>query len=425
MPAPAQPLHPRTAVGCAVVAIALLLFLPWAAATDPGLGTAALPGEAGWWLAVAVLLTQAALVSWVGRAPAVLPPVVSAVPLIVIAATPGAVFSIGAVAVATAVFLAVVARSSTRLWPGLLCTGLVLGIGQFANEVHTFGTPTTTALITSPLHVVIVVGLPLLLGLVIASRRDADAARTEQVAALRREQGAVLQAEMARQRTALSRELHDIAAHHMSGIAVIAAAMDRQIDSDPATAKQSARQIREQSRAVLDDLRRLVGLLREEADAARPVETLESVTALVEERRAYGAEIDLVVPEHVVEPGPLTQLVVYRMVQESLANAAAHAPGAHCVVELAAPDATQLQVRVRNGVPTGPDRGPGGGFGLLGMAERAQLVGAELRHGPTSDGGWEVALTLPLDDPPPLPLDDPPATNSTAPNRTALREEPA
>jgi signal transduction histidine kinase len=203
---------------------------------------------------------------------------------------------------------------------------------------------------------------------------------------------------------AMSRELHDIAAHHMSGIALMAAAMERQVDSDPGAAKLSARQVRAQSRAVLDDLRRLVGLLREEADATRPVESLDAVAALVENRRAAGAEIDLVVPagdpEHGLGVGPLAQLVVHRMVQESLANAAAHAPGARCGVEIGEPHDGRLVVTVRNGAPSGPDPGPGSGFGLLGMAERAQLVGADLTHGATPDGGWEVRLTLPVEDPP-------------------------
>jgi signal transduction histidine kinase len=234
------------------------------------------------------------------------------------------------------------------------------------------------------------------------------------VQALRREQDALLQAAVARQRVAMSRELHDIAAHHMSGIALMAAAMDRQIDSDPAAAKRSARQVREQSSAVLDDLRRLVGLLREDADAARPVETLDAVSALVEARRAAGAEIDLVLPAERQEVGPLAQLVAYRMVQESLANAAAHAPGARCVVEIGEPRGGRLAITVRNGPPTGPDPGPGSGFGLVGMAERAQLVGGDLTCGATPDGGWEVRLTLPVEDPistvgAPAPLPEAPA----------------
>jgi signal transduction histidine kinase len=126
------------------------------------------------------------------------------------------------------------------------------------------------------------------------------------------------------------------------------------------------------------------------------------VSALVETRRAAGSEIDLVVPAGDPAPdvglGSLAQLVAYRMVQESLANAAAHAPGARCAVEIGEPHDGRLTITVRNGTPAGPDPGPCGGFGLVGMAERAQLVGGELTCGATPDGGWEVRLTLPVGD---------------------------
>src|SRR5690606_7896237 len=102
--------------------------------------------------------------------------------------------------------------------------------------------------------------------------------------------------------------------------------------------------------------------------------------------------------------GPLAQLAAYRTVQESLANALRPAPGAPCVVTLAS-DEDAVAVTARN-EPAGPAAGRGptaarlggsGGFGLLGMRERAELTGSDLRYGPTPDGGWEVVLRLPRD----------------------------
>ncbi|HEY0216014.1 MAG TPA: ATP-binding protein, partial [Cellulomonas sp.] len=94
--------------------------------------------------------------------------------------------------------------------------------------------------------------------------------------------------------------------------------------------------------------------------------------------------------------GPLAQLAGYRMVQESLANAARHAPGAGCTVELDDRDDAEVVLVVRNAATTQvPVRTPGGGTGLRGMRERAELVGADLRYGPTVHGGWEVRLALP------------------------------
>ncbi|MGC7095363.1 sensor histidine kinase [Amycolatopsis lurida] len=345
---------------------------------------------------MAVLLLQAAGVAWVGRAPAVVVPGLAGVTLVLVPVAPGPAFTLTAVAVLVSVFLAVMARPARPLWMPLLAAGVLLATGQFVTAGARGASGAGAAGVGAVLQALLVIGLPLLFGSVIAARRDAHEARRLELAALRREQDALLQAAISRQRTALSRELHDIAAHHLSGIAMMAAAVARQIDTNPATAKQSVAQIREQSRAVLTDLRRLVGLLREETDAVRPVETLDAVAGLVESRRAAGAEIELRVPPRWEEPGPLAQLVAYRMVQESLANAAVHAPGAPCAVEIGAPHEGWITISVRNGVPTGPDPGPGGGFGLIGMAERAQLVGAELDHGPTPEGGWEVRLRLPL-----------------------------
>lgn len=391
------PLHPAAAVGSGLFAICLLLALPAGTAVEPDPGLPRL-GDAGWWTVVAVLVLQAVAVVWVGRFPTTVLPGLTALPLVLVWSVPGGAFSATAVAELAGVFLAVVARPPRR-WVLVVVTALLLATGQFLNQVRA-GEGLGTAVAGGLLQGLSVVGLPLLFGLVVAAQRDTREARHHEVQALRREQDALLSAAVSRERMAMSRELHDIAAHHMSGIALMAAAMDRQIDTDPATAKQSARQVREQSRAVLDDLRRLVGLLREDADATRPVESLDALAALVENRRATGSEIDLVLPAGSAEPGvgPLGQLVVYRMVQESLANAAVHAPGARCAVEIGEPRDGRLAVVVRNGAPTGPDPGPGGGFGLVGMAERAQLVGADLTYGPSPDGGWEVRLTLPVED---------------------------
>ncbi|RYZ31928.1 MAG: hypothetical protein EOP01_02315, partial [Propionibacteriaceae bacterium] len=197
-------------------------------------------------------------------------------------------------------------------------------------------------------------------------------------------------------------------AHHLTGIALLAAAIVRQVDEDPAAAKASAGQVREQSRTVLTDLRRLVTLLREDADAPRPVETVAALTALVEDRCATGAAIGLTVTEPVaqraVDVGPLGQLVVHRMVQESLSNAAAHAPGAPCTVEVRTSEDQGLVVLVRNAAVAAPRAGSRGehrsGFGLMGMAERAQLVGGSLTYGPTGAGGWFVRLVVPFDEAP-------------------------
>ena len=98
--------------------------------------------------------------------------------------------------------------------------------------------------------------------------------------------------------------------------------------------------------------------------------------------------------------GPLAQLAAYRMVQESLANAARHAPGARCEVVVDDRDTASLVVTVRNDPATRPpDVAVGSsGFGLVGMRERVSMLGGSLETGRTPDGGFTVSATLPLDD---------------------------
>lgn len=394
--------HTLTAAGCAVVSVVLLLSLRALTGGDPDLGPVPEPGAAAWWAVLVVVALQAAAVVWSGQRPALVLPALPALALVVALTAPGAAFGLTAVAVLAAVFLAVLARPLRQLWPVLVASGVLLAAGQAISEARGASADVPAALTAAVAQSVTVIGVPLLLGSVVAAQRDVAEARRQEVRALRREQDALLQAAVSRQRVAMSRELHDIAAHHMSGIALMASAIDRQIEADPATAKRSARQIREQSRTVLEDLRRLVGLLREDADDALPMDALEAVSALVDSRRAAGMEIDLLLPPGRAQlgsgVGPLAQLVAYRMVQESLANALAHAPGARCAVEIVAPGGSDVTVVVRNGAPTSPDPGPGGGFGLVGMVERAELVGGRLHYGPTGDGGWEVRLALPAED---------------------------
>ena len=147
---------------------------------------------------------------------------------------------------------------------------------------------------------------------------------------------------------------------------------------------------------MLDDLRRLVGLLRDGAASDPDTETLETVPDLVETARAADRPVELRMLDAGADGvGPLAQLVAYRMVQEALANAATHAPGAVCTVELDGRNRAAYSVTVRNEAAHAPRTTSTGGFGLIGMRERADLVGGGLSIGPDADGGWTVHLRLP------------------------------
>lgn len=211
------------------------------------------------------------------------------------------------------------------------------------------------------------------------------------------------------ERARMARELHDIAAHHLSGMVVQAAAVERLIDSDPEQARAVTHALRLQGKSTLTSLRTAVGILREHLggpvdgtggldDDGGPVPGVVAIPALV------GA----VPPEEQVrtevtgEPWdlpPVADVTVYRVVQEGLSNARQHAAGAPVVVRLSW-EASGLRVEVENSSPSltpagAPADGSRQGLGLLGMHERADLVGATLHAGATPSGGWLVRLRVP------------------------------
>lgn len=389
------------ALGTAVVALGLLIGLPPLDALEPDGTALALrvpaPFTAAWTVLAIGLLVQSAALLAARRAPRTVLVAVSALPVLVAALAPQSLdlFGLTALPVVVAVVLAALRVPLARLWPTLLVAGALVAAGSAV---------LSGALGQGVLQAVGAVGLPLLVTLLVRSRREVRAARTAEASAVFREQDALVDAAVSRERAAMARELHDIAAHHLSGIALMAAVIDRQIDSDPERAHEGARQVREQSTAVLDDLRRLVGLLREDVPAERAVETVAGIVDLVERARFRSdVRLEVLAGDHARGAqeladgvGPLAQLAAYRTVQEALANAALHAPSAPCTVTVDDRDSTRVVIRVENAPAAAPaaPTSPSGGNGLRGMRERADLVGASLQTGPTATGGWLVELAL-------------------------------
>lgn len=388
------------ALASAVLALGGLLLLPLLAAVEPEEGTGAITAAA-WWLMPAFIVVQTVALLQVKQAPRAVVVMVALVPAAHALLIPGTTFSLLTVAVTFAVFWAALRQPLRQLSAVLLAVVVLVALSQAVNELRSGAAFDVLTVGGAFLQAVSVVGLPLVIGLFAAARRDVRTSRANEVLALERERDAVIEAAVSRERIAMSRELHDIAAHHMSGIALLSSAMYRQIDVDPEAAKVSAQQVRAQSTAALDDLRRVVGLLRDGAEGSRSVETLPAVRELVDAQVAAGCSVkyEQFPGGHELGAGigPLAQLVAYRMVQESLANVAAHAPGASCVVELDDRAKDVLTVCVRNAGDHAPDPGPGSGFGLVGMRERAELVDGGLDYGATADGGWQVRLSLPRD----------------------------
>lgn len=385
-----------------ILGVLALPAVPLVVAIDPGaepvLGvTVPSPAEPTWWMGLGLITAQALTLRRRHAHPTlVLLGTALAIPL-------GGLLRLGdaigalSVAVILAAFTCGSQAVSRRQVPALVAAITLAAVG--------------TAAAGQPLGSSVVQGLgivlaPSVIAAWIRGRQDLASARREQQRARAGETEARIQSALDRERTDMARELHDIAAHHLSGMAVMTAAISTQIDTDPPAAKRAVQQVRDQCTDLLTDLRSLVGLLRETGaepaalhTSPRGPESLAGIPQLVAGARATGAQVTLRVLPGTGELGrgigPLAQLSGYRMVQESLANAALHAPGAACTVLVDDSAPTHLQVEVRNDPPSSPPRpGRTGGLGLVGMRERAELTSSRLHHGETSAGGWEVVLTI-------------------------------
>ena len=222
-------------------------------------------------------------------------------------------------------------------------------------------------------------------------------ARLEREARARQEERSVVLEERAR----IARDLHDVVAHHMSMVAVQAESARFRLDGlDDATLAELA-SIAGSARAALSDVRGILTVLRGDGEAERaPQPTLAELADLVDASRNAGAQVRLDVTGARRGLPAVLEISAYRIVQESLANAARHAPGAAVVVTVHYGE-HELAVTVSNGPPPGlPARGEpvagDGGHGLTGMVERAELLGGRLRAGPDDDGGFQVEAHLPV-----------------------------
>ena len=257
------------------------------------------------------------------------------------------------------------------------------------------------ALVTLAIYLV-----PMLGGAALASSRRYEHSRQE---LLRREHGRQLEVALIQERRRLAGELHDVAAHHLAGIVVQAAALERLIDRDPQTARDAAQQLRRQAKETLSGLRSVVGLLRSDEEVEESTPGLRDLPELVASTRALGVDIELL-DDGILSGGadeadvgdalflsPLADTAVFRVAQQAISNALQHAPGSPITVELRRAE-DSLELSVLNGparrLPTDPG---GGGTGLTVMRERADAVGGALQAGPVEGGGWRVRLVLPLD----------------------------
>jgi signal transduction histidine kinase len=301
-----------------------------------------------------------------------------------------------------------VVKYADRLRDGVLA-GVVAAIGVLLAAAQM---PARAPWWAGALYYGLVTGAVWLVGLNVRTRRLYVVSLEERATTLEREREAEARAAVAEERTRIARELHDVVAHSMAVMIVQADGVRFTIDRDPDTAREAAKVVADTGRQALEEMRRLVGVLREPSrpepagapDAALDAEPAHRRPALVElpdlldRFRAAGLRITDTATGTPVALPPGLELTVYRVVQESLTNALKHA-GVGAAVELRL-DWSADTVVVR-AVDDGRGRpvvrpAPSGGHGLVGMRERVGVYDGSLAAGPTLGGGWRVEARLPL-----------------------------
>jgi signal transduction histidine kinase len=200
------------------------------------------------------------------------------------------------------------------------------------------------------------------------------------------------------ERTRIARELHDVVAHRVSLMTVQAGAARTIATDDPEKAAEAMGAVEQAGREVLGELRHLLDVLRPDAEGDLfPQPGLIDIPHLVDEFNEAGLEVTLSVHGEEVELPVRVELAVYRIVQEALTNALRHAgPDARAMVRLETNgDGVRIEV-TDDGIGASP--GVNGGHGIVGMRERAQLLGGGFHAGPRPRGGYSVSAYLPVEE---------------------------
>jgi signal transduction histidine kinase len=240
---------------------------------------------------------------------------------------------------------------------------------------------------------VLVTGVVLGWGLFVRARR-------ELVRSLRAQGDRAAEEARAAERRRIAREMHDVLAHRLSLLSVHAGALEFHPDAPAEEVAEAAGVIRQSAKTALEELRGVIGVLREdggESPMRSPQPTLADLAALVEESQGAGMRITARIELGDAAPPAAVGRTAYRVAQEGLTNARKHAPGAAVALTVRAPDG-DLQVEVRSLAPVAVGAAappPGTGTGLIGLAERVSLAGGTLEHGVDPEGAFVLRASLP------------------------------
>jgi signal transduction histidine kinase len=223
---------------------------------------------------------------------------------------------------------------------------------------------------------------------------ELSAAGWERARQLELQQWMIADRERLAERTRIADDVHDSLGHELSLIALRAAAFEVAADL-PERHRDAAAQLRQAAAGATEQLRAVIGMLRDDAGNPPLQPTRESIAEIVERACSSGMDIQLAASGEAPDVAPLIDLAAGRVVQEALTNAAKHAPGTAVVVRVEH-TSTETTVTIQNNLPTDAEQATGSGRGLIGLTERVRLAGGELRAGPV-DTIFQVCARLPYE----------------------------
>jgi signal transduction histidine kinase len=302
----------------------------------------------------------------------------------------------GGAAVVAVFNLAVRGSRRALVWIGVLSLAAIVVVPLIYPSAGSFP--------TQVLFGVLIFGVAISLGLFTRVRRELVLSLRDRAERLESEQRMHVEQARDAERRRLAREMHDVLAHRLSLLSVQAGALEFHPKASPEEVSEAAGVIRRSAHAALQELRDVIGVLREDGDERipqPPQPTFAQIPALVEESRAAGMNVRLNDETQPAEEIPAALgRTAYRVVQEGLTNARKHAPAAAVEVTIAA-DADSLIIEVVSrpavGVPAaGPLVQAGRGRGLVGLTERVALSGGDLHYGTDDKGDFVLRARLPL-----------------------------
>lgn len=238
----------------------------------------------------------------------------------------------------------------------------------------------------------ILVTAPWIAGVVVRTQRDRARLADERAD----EETSRAAVAAATERARIARELHDVVAHAVGIMVVQAGAASELLDDDPARARQALGTVQETGRLAVDELARMLGLLRDEDGPSRsPLPSLSRLGDLVSATEGAGTPVSVTVDGEITTLGSALDASAYRIVQEALTNVVKHSPGAAAEVTISRVG-TGLEIEVVNSCGTVIAQRTGTGHGLVGIRERVAVFGGRLDADAVASGGYRLKVWLPV-----------------------------